>query len=230
MTDAPAGADGVAGPYDVLLLGSYFCDLIFNGLPAVPRLGADLFGTDFDMVPGASYRTALACRRLGLRAGWLTDFGTDFFSRFVLDRAAQDGLDQSLFRHHPGPVRRVSAAFSFVHDRGFISYMDPVEPPSPVAIIQQHRPQAVLLSHLSYDPGQAALAEAARAAGTLVYMDCQSDAATLATPGVAEALGRVDVFAPNESEALHLTGAATLDATLERLAELAPLVVIKCGG
>ena len=113
--------DAEPGSYDVLLLGSYFCDLIFTGLPGVPRLGADLFGTEFDMVPGASYRTALACRRLGLRAGWLCDFGTDFFSRFVLDMAAQDGLDMSLFRHHPVPVRRVSAAFSFVHDRGFES-------------------------------------------------------------------------------------------------------------
>jgi sugar/nucleoside kinase (ribokinase family) len=215
--------------YDVLLLGSYFCDLIFTGLPAMPRLGADLFGTEFDMVPGATYRTALACHRLGLRAGWLCDFGTDLFSRFVLDMAAQDGLDMSLFRHHPVPVRRVSAAFSFVHDRGFISYMDPIEPASPVEFIQQHRSRAVLLSHLTYDAAQAALADAARAAGTLVYMDCQADAATLATPGVPEALRRVDIFAPNESEALHLTAATTVEAALEQLADLAPLVIIKRG-
>ena len=220
---------GEPGGYDVLLLGSYFCDLIFTGLPGVPRLGADLFSTEFDMVPGASYRTALACQRLGLRAGWLCDFGTDFFSRFVLDMAAQDGLDLSLFRHHPFAVRRVSAAFSFVHDRGFISYMDPIEAASPIEIIQQHRPRAVQLSHLTYDAAQAELAEAARAAGTLIYMDCQADAATLATPGVAEALRRVDVFAPNESEALHLTGAATVEAALEQLAGLAPLVIVKRG-
>jgi sugar/nucleoside kinase (ribokinase family) len=229
VTDAAPEIARPPGGYDVLLLGSYFCDLIFNGLPAVPRLGADLFGAEFDMVPGASYRSALACQRLGLRAGWLCDFGTDFFSRFVLDMAAQDGLDMSLFCHHPFPVRRVSAAFSFVHDRGFISYMDPIEAASPIEIIQQHRPRAVLLSHLAYDGAQAALAEVARAAGTLIYMDCQADSATLATPGVAEALRRVDIFAPNEPEALHLTGAATVEAALEQLATLAPLVVVKRG-
>jgi sugar/nucleoside kinase (ribokinase family) len=220
----PAGRD-----YDVLLLGSYFCDLIFTGLPSVPRLGADLFGTEFDMVPGASYRTAVACGRLGLRASWLCDFGNDFFSRYVLDLAAKDGLDLSLFRHHPFPVRRISAAFSFVHDRGFISYMDPIEPSSPLEIIRQHRPRAVLIAHLAYDPAQAALAETAREAGTLIYMDCQSDAATLSTPGVADALRRVDIFAPNESEALHITGAATVEDALEQLAALAPLVIIKRG-
>src|SRR5512144_261204 len=97
-------------PLDVLVLGDYFCDLIFNGLPQVPRLGADLFGSEFDVVPGASYRTAAALGRLNLRAAWLCDFGDDLFSRFVLEQAERDGLDMRLFRRHPFPLRRVSVA------------------------------------------------------------------------------------------------------------------------
>jgi sugar/nucleoside kinase (ribokinase family) len=216
--------------YDVLLLGSYYCDLIFNGLPELPRLGLDLFGTEFDLVAGGSFRTSLALKRLGLRAGWLCDFGDDLFSRLVLDMAERDGLDTGLFRRHPFPLRRVSVAFSFVNDRGFISYADPLPPPSPVEAIRQHQPRAVLISHLDYGEGQEALVAAARSAGSLVYMDCQSVAVTLATPGVREAVGRVDVFGPNESEALHLTGAATVEAALDELAGIAPVVVIKCGG
>ena len=200
----------MASEPDVLLLGSYYCDLIFNGLPELPRLGLDLFGTEFDIVAGGCYRTSTALKRLGLRAAWLVDFGDDLFSRVVLDMAERDGLDTSLFRHHPFPVRRVSVAFSFVHDRGFISYIDPL--PAPVAIdaIQAHRPRAVLISHLEYGDGQAALVAAARAVGAFVYMDCQSVAVNLATPGVREAVARVDVFGPNESEALRLTGAPPL--------------------
>src|SRR5256886_1856392 len=129
---------------DVLLLGSYYCDLIFNGLPELPRLGLDLFGTEFDIVAGGCYRTATALKRLGVRAAWLCDFGDDLFSRVVLDMAARDELDTSLFRHHPFPVRRVSVAFSFVHDRGFISYIDPLPSPSAIDAIQTHRPRAVL--------------------------------------------------------------------------------------
>lgn len=219
----------MASSYDVLVLGEYYCDLIFNGLPDLPRLGTDLFGTGFDIVPGASYRTALNFKRLGLRAGWLTDFGDDMFSRFVLEMAERDGLDSSLFRRHPFPVRRVSAAFSYVHDRGFISYTDALPQPDPVPCIVEHRPRAVLISSLEYGPAQAALAEAARAAGTLVYMDCQDGKPTLETPGVPEALGRVDVFAPNEVEALYVTGAVTVEAALDRLTALAPTVVIKRG-
>jgi sugar/nucleoside kinase (ribokinase family) len=220
----------MASEPDVLLLGSYYCDLIFNGLPELPRLGLDLFGTEFDIVAGGCYRTSTALKRLGLHAAWLVDFGDDLFSRVVLDMAERDGLDTSLFRHHPFPVRRVSVAFSFVHDRGFISYIDPL--PAPVAIdaIQAHRPRAVLISHLEYGDGQAELVAAARAVGAFVYMDCQSVAVNLATPGVREAVSRVDVFGPNESEALRLTGAPTVEAALDQLGELAPVVVIKRGG
>ena len=95
--------------YDVLVLGDYYCDLIFTGLPELPRLSADIFGTGFEMSPGGSYRTTLALMRLGLRAAWVSDFGDDFFSRFVLDSAARDGFDPAFFRQHPFPVRRVSA-------------------------------------------------------------------------------------------------------------------------
>ena len=219
----------MASDYDVLLLGSYYCDLIFNGLPELPRLGLDLFGTGFDLVAGGSYRTSTALKRLGLRAGWLVVFGDDLFSRLVVDMAARDGLDDSLFRHHPFPVRRISVAFSFVQDRGFISYADPLPPPAAIDALQAHRPRAVLISHLEYGPEQEALVAAARAAGAFVYMDCQSVAVNLATPGVREAVARVDVFGPNESEALYLTGAPTVEAALEQLAAIAPAVVIKCG-
>src|SRR5260221_10526427 len=193
--------------HDVLLLGSYYCDLIFNGLPELPRLGLDLFGSEFDIVAGGCFRTSTALKRLGLRAAWLCDFGDDLFSRVVLDMADRDGLNTSLFRRHPFPVRRVSVAFSFVHDCGFISYVDPLPPPVAIDAIRAHRPRAVLISHLEYGDGQAALVAAARAVGAFVYMDCQSAAVNLATPGVSEAVARVDAFGPNESEALRLTGA-----------------------
>ena len=92
----------MASDHDVLLLGSYYCDLIFNGLPELPRLGLDLFGTEFDIVAGGCYRTSTALKRLGLRAAWLCDFGDDLFSRVVLDMAERDGLDTSLFRRQVG--------------------------------------------------------------------------------------------------------------------------------
>src|SRR5262245_48250743 len=215
--------------YDVLLIDGYFCDLIFTGLPQLPRLGADLFGTGFDMVPGAVFYTALALHRLGVRVGWACDFGDDFASRFVLDAARREELNHSLFRLHQRPLRRISVSFSFAHDRGFISYQDPLPNESPIPLIERHRPRIVLLSHLRYGPDLLGLAAATHACGGLVYMDCQARPETLADPAVAAALRAVDVFAPNHDEALHVSGAATVEQALARLAALTPRVIVKCG-
>jgi sugar/nucleoside kinase (ribokinase family) len=215
--------------YDVLLTDGYFCDLIFTGLPELPRLGADLFGTGFDMVPGAVFYTALALHRLGVRAGWACDFGDDFASRFVLEAARREGIDDGLFRLHNQPLQRISVAFSYAHDRGFISYQDPLPNHSPIPLIERHRPRIVLLSHLRYGPELLALVEATHACGGLVYMDCQARPETLADPDVVAALRAVDIFAPNRDEALLLTGASTTEQALARLAELTSLVIVKCG-
>jgi sugar/nucleoside kinase (ribokinase family) len=215
--------------YDILLAGGYFCDLIFTGLPELPRLGADIFGTGFDMVPGATFSTALALHRLELRAGWACDFGDDFCSQFVLDAARREGLDGSLFRLHQRPLRRISVSFSFPHDRGFISYQDAFAPAPIIPLIERHRPRCLMLSHLHYGPELIPLAAAAHSNGGLVYMDCQARPETLAHPEVVAAIRAVDIFAPNQAEALHLTGAATVEAALAQLAALAPLVIIKCG-
>jgi sugar/nucleoside kinase (ribokinase family) len=215
--------------YDVLLPDGYFCDLIFTGLPELPRLGADLFGTGFDMVPGAVFYTALALHRLGVHTGWACDFGDDFASRFVLEAARREGIDGGLFRLHDRPLRRISVAFSYAHDRGFISYQDALPNISPIPLIERHRPRVVLLSHLHTGPDLLALAEATHACGGLVYMDCQAHPETLDDPAAVAALRAVDIFAPNRDEALHLTGAATAEQALGRLAELIPLVIVKCG-
>jgi sugar/nucleoside kinase (ribokinase family) len=215
--------------YDVLLIGGYFCDLIFTGLPEMPRLGAEIYGSAFDMVPGAAFTTALALRRLELRAGWACDFGDDFFSQFVLDTARREGLDSSLFRLHTGPLRRVTAALSFPHERAFVSFTDELTPASPIPLIERHRPRAVLFSGLWYGPEHTRICAAAHDAGALVYMDCQCVTATLATPGLVESLRSVDIFAPNASEALQITGAATVEAALAQLAALTPLVIVKHG-
>jgi sugar/nucleoside kinase (ribokinase family) len=219
----------VSSDYDILLWGIYFCDLIFTGLPEIPRLGAEIFSSGFDMAPGGPFTTTVAMHRLGLCVGWVCDFGNDFFSQYILGAAKCEGIDSSLFQIHPFPVRRVSAAFSFSHDRGFVSFMDDVEQTSAIPLIEKHRPRCVFLPHLHYGEVYTDLFVAARQHGAIIFMDCQCTDATLDTPGVVEALRVVDIFAPNEVEALQLTGAATVEHALARLAELTPLVVVKLG-
>src|SRR5512135_1098656 len=93
----------VSHSYQVLLYGTYFLDLIYTGLPQFPEFGKDIYSREFEMRPGAAFYTALALHRLGVRCGWACAFGDDLFSRFVLERCQEEGIDDSLFERHPFP-------------------------------------------------------------------------------------------------------------------------------
>ncbi len=223
MTDAPHPQ------FDVILPGVYFCDLVFTGLPSLPILGKEIFSQGFDILPGGTFNCAFALHRLGLHPGWVTDFGNDYFSQFVLQAVRKTGLDDSLFRLHDFPLQSVSASLSYPQDRAFISYIDPYNPPLPLAEVQRFKPPCLLLPYLCRETQVAQLIQIARQHGAFVYMDCQDNGLTLADEGVAAAIQSVDVFAPNALEALHLTGEKTVEAALDCLADLAPLVVVKLG-
>jgi sugar/nucleoside kinase (ribokinase family) len=218
----------MSGNVDVLVAGEYYCDLIFSGLNAPPALGGEVFARGLTVRPGGCYNMALGLTRLGVRTAWACDFGTDLFSHLVLDAAKADGIDPGGFRYVNHSLQQVSAAFSGGGERGFITYREGELAAPTRELIVQLRPRW-LLQTFRLEPDWLAFTGAAKAAGTKVYGDCNGEGATLETPGVREFLGFCDVFSPNAAEAMHLTGAASADEALSRLAGLAPAVVIKRG-
>jgi sugar/nucleoside kinase (ribokinase family) len=223
---APCGA---STPYDVIHYGPYFCDLIFTGLGDLPQLGSEIYGREMQMAPGGAFNTTYALHRLGLKTGWITDFGVDFFSQFVLQKTRELGMDSRFFRIHTHSLCKLSVAFSFHEDRGFISYADSSEPFDLISILETHRPRYFLLGGLEHGAQCLEFARAARNLGVLLAMDCQHRDATLETPGVAETLQAVDIFLPNLCEAERLTGLDGAEAAARRLAQLTPRVVMKLG-
>jgi len=215
---------------DVLLPSPYSCDLVFTGLPRIPKLGDEVFSQAFKILPGAGFIPAVALTRLGLQVDWSCDFGDDFFSRYVLEEAARQNLSPHLFRVYDKPLQAVTVAYSFPHERAFLSYMDPLPPGDLTELIRQNPSRCLLLMSLQYGPTFLETAKVAHAAGTLIFMDGQALGDTsLADPDVVAALKSVDIFSPNQEEALRLTRAPGLQSAAEALAELTPTVVIKLG-
>lgn len=226
----PTPISSPSGHPDVLLFADYFCDVIITGLPEPPKLGADLFGDAMEITPGGAFILAHWLHSLGVDVHWAANFGNDIFSRFILEQAVVAGLDDSLFQVHPQPYRSFSLSFSFASDRGFISYVDP--PPQELdqaALIRSQQPRWVVNLSMHGGPQSQALMDLVHQQGGRVFVDCQYTTARLEDAGLAETLHRVDVFAPNLSEAAQLTGEAEPLAALAHLAELCPLVVLKCG-
>jgi len=215
---------------DILLPGAYFCDMVFTGLPELPRLGDEIFSGNLKVIPGGGFIPAVALSRLGLQIGWACDFGNDFFSRYVLSEATRHNLSNRLFRLHEQPLQAVTVAYSFSNERAFLSYLDELPPLDLPTLIRQNPARCLLLMSLQYSPGFAEVIQAAREQETVIFMECQAThAISLDDPRVVSALRLVDVFAPNREEALLLTGETRVEAALERLAELTPTVIIKLG-
>lgn len=215
---------------DVLLFGDYFCDIIITGLSEVPRLGADVFGDSMEIAPGGAYILTVALHRLGVNARWVARLGNDLLSRFLLEEAQREGIDTSLFQQFPVPFRSMSVSFSFAHERGFVSHTDPVpEGESIYSIVLSQRPRWVVNAPFDGSDASCRFVDHIHQNGGRVYTDCQYTTLTLSEPGLVDMLRRVDIFAPNLSEASQLTGESDPQSAAARLAEFSPMVIVKCG-
>lgn len=216
--------------WDVFLVGDYWYDLIFTGLPRMPALGHELFATEFLHTPGGAFINAVAMHRLGLRVGWAADFGNDVFSRLAIEAARREGLSSALFRYQDRPYQRVTAVASFPEDRAFMSYTD--QPPrlqAAMRALPRVAARVVMIPGLIYGLVFDSARLLVRARKMKIVMDCQFTAFTLADAPVRRALAQIDVFMPNANEARHLTGEDSTLAALAALARLCRLVVIKDG-
>ncbi len=221
--------------FDVIVVGSYSVDLIFTGLPEFPQLGKDVVGTGFKMTPGEAFIPAVAMHRLGIKVGWAADFGNDDFSLFALRGARDEGLDESLFVLHDRPYRRISAAASFPHERGFITYYDP-DPPIPAAMpaLIKANAQFVFTPGLYTGNLLTAALKVMRAKKMRLVMDGNSSSGDIlgkntGCRAMRYAIKNASLFLPNALEARRITGEQDLEKAIRKLGELCPVVVIKDG-
>jgi sugar/nucleoside kinase (ribokinase family) len=217
--------------FDILIPGNYFCDLIFSGLPKFPEMGAEIYTSDLTVVLGGVMNTVIALRRLGVQVGWVGALGNDFFSRYVLEQTAVEGLDISLVSRRASSFQRVTVALSDLQDRAFVTYIDPE---SDVVGMLLEVWKTVECTHLHFnrlivDERLVSILRECRMRGIFVSMDCQHRQETLEMPLVQSILSLIDVFMPNSSEALRVTGTADLERAVHALMAYVPYLVIKDG-
>jgi len=221
--------------FDVIVVGSYSVDLIFSGLGELPQIGKDVVGTDFKMTPGDAYISAVSMHRLGINVGWAADFGNDDFSRFALNNARDEGLNESLFVIHDKSYRRITAAASYPNDRAFITYYDP-DPQVPAAISALIKSQAKVLyiPGLYYGDLLGVGIKLIRSKNMRLFMDGNSSSGdilgnTKQCKSIRKAIKSADIFLPNAQEARRITGEHNLEVAIRQLGELCPVIVIKDG-
>lgn len=218
--------------YDVVLLGDYFYDLIYVGLPEFPAMGREIYSADVATTGGAMYITAVSLHRLGAKVGWAAYFGSDYYSQSVYEFARREGLDFALTKFVDHPYRRVTTALPLHGERAFVTFTDPEADD-----LYQHwfeQLQACDFRHLHFG-GMDCLQKAApilnyaREHGATISSDCADGPHLLKPCKCREIISSVDLFMPNAREALIIAEADDVREAALRLARQTALVVVKDG-
>jgi sugar/nucleoside kinase (ribokinase family) len=210
-------------------------DLIVRGRE-LPRFGqVETLLDDYILEIGGSANIfASQFCKLGGRAGLVGCVGADVLGSFLKAKLTTIGVDLRHVKDNPRIKTGISAHLNHQGDRAILTYLGTADAVRPEDLSDDlllgarhwHIASYFLLGQLrSRWPGF--LREAKRLKKT-VSLDTNWDPVEAWT-GVKEILPLVDIFLPNENEAIAITQAATADEAGQSLSLLGPLVVVKCG-
>jgi sugar/nucleoside kinase (ribokinase family) len=221
--------------FDLLVAGEINPDLILSG-DVLPEFGqVEKLVDSADLAIGSSSAiTACGAAKLGLKVAFCGVCGDDLFGHFMLDEMTRRGVDVSAVRIDETLHTGLSVIFNRGSDRAILTH------PGAIPALRAEDVTDDLLSHsrhlhiasyflqTSLQPGLQDLFHHARDLGLTTSLDTNWDPSGRWI-GVYDLLPLVDVFLPNENEALALTSARTPVEALEILAQKNSTVVIKRG-
>ena len=224
--------------YDVITFGDLCVDLIMTGGDIVPRFGqVEQLVDDYTLEMGGSCSIfARQASKLGLRVGILGRVGDDSFGRLILRRLEDSGVDTRHVSVDPHLKTGLGIALCKEDDRAILTYVGTICALTPDDVSDEFLASAQHLHHGSFFlhtgllPGMPEVFRRARTLGLSTSLDTNWDPEERWDSTLAEVLPLTDVFMPNEQEACHISGCATLEAAVAWLHERGvPLVTVKRG-
>lgn len=203
----------------IAVAGDLFVDLILRDFDVWPQPGRESLAREFTReIGGGAAITACGLAKLGLAVQVFGVVGTSD-SHWLLHRLNQRGVDISAIRRHATEPTAFTVVASTADDRAFLTYTGanrtfPDE-------LSAHEFTGVQHIHLACAPlldTAPALFDKLRATGCTLSLDTGWHPAWLDDPRATEALRSIDLYFPNEAEALRLTGCPTADLALRHFA------------
>jgi sugar/nucleoside kinase (ribokinase family) len=224
------------GALDLLVIGDCNPDVLVLGDDVTPAFGQQekLVDGISLVIGGSGSITAVAAARLGLRVALAAAIGDDPAGNFMLGQLAAAGVGTGAVAVRRDAPTAMTVALSEGSDRAILTAVGAVAtltardvPAGLVRAARHVHVSSYFLMERSLGPGLPGLLAAARASGARTSLDTNWDPAQRWGDGnLRAALAATDLLLPNETEALRLSGAATLDGAM---AVLGPGVVIKLG-
>lgn len=222
--------------FDLLVAGEINPDLILSGSDIEPRFGQQEILVETSSLCIGSSSAILACgaARLGLHTAFIGVAGEDLFGHFMLEAMQARQVDVSSVIVNPRQQTGLSVILNRGGDRAILTYPGCIAALRADQVSDELLRQARHLHIASYflqtalQPGLPGLLRRARSLRLTTSLDTNWDPS-----GEWRAFDRllslVDVFLPNENEALALTRSQTVEQALERLSLHCRTVAIKLG-
>ncbi len=223
--------------FDLLVLGDANPDLVLHGGEVEPAFGqAERLVEHASLTIGGS-GAILACgaARLGLRVAFAGVVGDDLFGAFMREQLAGRGIDTTGIAVDPSRPTGVTVVLSKPDDRAILTSLGTIgdlrsaliDPDVLASSRHVHVSSYFLQRGLAED--LPSIFDEAHAAGATTSVDPNWDPTEGWDGGLMELLPQIDVFLPNEMEALRLAHISDVGEAVRRLRARAPFLVIKRG-
>ncbi|PYX53525.1 MAG: carbohydrate kinase [Acidobacteria bacterium] len=221
---------------EIVVVSDINADLVFTGLPSLPAFRELKHATGMKFTLGGSSAIfAYNIARLGVATGFVGKVGNDHVGDFLLATLGSVGVDTSRVVRDGARPTGICVSMSFPDEYAMVSYPGIRESFALHEIDLEYVKSARHL-HLSsfylqpgLQPGCVEIFRTARAAGLTTSLDPDHDPREQWNGGMQELLQYVDLFLPNETEALRISQTQDLTAAARRFSQFGHTTVIKQG-
>ena len=221
---------------DIVVVGELNVDLILTGLPSLPEMGQCRLSKDVQFTLGsASAIFASNIANLGLNVGFVGKMGDDDFGKFILKSLKNRNIDTSRIIRDKKAKTGICVSMSFPENYAMASYAGVREAFTLTDVDMDYVLNAGHLHMSSYylQPGMqddcAELFRRAKEAGLTTSLDPGGDPSGKWDDSIFNVLKYVDIFLPNEKEALHISKCESIDSALYLFNKTVQTIVIKTG-
>ncbi|WP_200974257.1 carbohydrate kinase family protein [Echinicola sp. 20G] len=221
---------------DLFVVGELNIDLILNQIQGFPEMGEEKVAGKMDVTLGSSSAIfASNIATLGVGTAFCGKVGKDDFGQLVCDTLQSKQVDTTFISSDEELKTGLTVVMNYDQDRANVTYCGAMEALS-IDDIPWEQVSAYRHFHLSNYFLQKGIQQditqifkKAKEAGLTTSLDLQVDPDNKWDFDYQSCLPYVDIFLPNESELLSLTGKETIEAGLETLKAHANIVALKMG-
>jgi len=223
---------------DVIVVGELNVDIILNRIDRFPEMGKEILAESLDLTLGSSSAIfASNLSSLGSRVAFIGKIGRDGFASTVLDSLQSKKVDTSHILESVSQNTGATIVLNFDQDRAMVTYpgamedlkLEDIDWDFLLTARHLHFSSIFLQPGIRYD--LPLLFSKAKSSGLTTSLDPQWDPAEKWDVNLEELLPQLDIFMPNLTEFMLLTGTSSLGEGIRLIKQYAPelTLVVKNG-